>query len=119
MADIRLKTLDLSLGGRQYSLRCNFAVLADVDYSHGGVQKTLNAGSFAATLVFLTAMLNDAERRSGSSVRYSKDDVSDLLAEYPGSAADLVNGTMDIVLSAVSGKLTAEENAESENDEKN
>lgn len=119
MPDIRLKTFDLTLGGKTYSLCCNFAVLADVDYSHGGVQKTLNVGSFAATLTFLTAMLNDFERRVGSGVRYSKDEVSDLLAEYSGTAADLVNQTMDVVLSAVTGGHNAESDTESGPDEKN
>lgn len=117
MTDIRLKTLDLTLGGKQYNLCCNFAVLADVDFSHGGVQKTLNAGSFAATLTFLTAMLNDFERRTGSATRYSRDDVSDLLADYPGSASELANATMKIVLNALSGGIA--KSKESENDEKN
>lgn len=117
MTDIRPKTLDLTLGGKQYSLCCNFAVLADVDFSHGGVQQTLNAGSFAATLTFLTAMLNDCERRAGSATRYSCDDASDLLADYPGSASELANATMEVVLAALSGGIA--KTKESENDEKN
>ena len=74
--DLRPKELEFALGGETYGLRCNFAVLADVDYVYGGVKNALNAGSFYCALTFLTAMLNDANRRDGSKTRYTTAQVS-------------------------------------------
>lgn len=120
MKDIRLETLELTLNGKVYNLCCNFGVLADVDFSLGGVQNALNSGSFAATSTFLVAMLNDFERRVGSGIRYTRDDVHRLLADYPGSAAELANSVIGMVLAAVGGRsASAEKDTESENDEKN
>lgn len=102
--DLRPKELDFTLGGETYALRCNFAVLADVDYVYGGVQNALNAGSFYCALTFLTAMLNDAHRRDGSKTRYTTAQVSAMLeADYNGTAVGLVNDVNKIVFAAISG----------------
>lgn len=102
--DIRPKELDLTLGGETYKLRCNFAVLADVDYVYGGVKNALNAGSFYCALTFLTAMINDAERRDGGKTRYTTAQVSAMLEEgYDGTAVELVNEINALVFSAVLG----------------
>ncbi len=106
--DLRPKELDFTLGGETYALRCNFAVLADVDYVYGGVQNALNAGSFYCALTFLTAMINDAHRRDGSKTRYTTAQVSAMLeADYHGTAVELVNDINKIVFSAISGGKTA------------
>lgn len=102
--DMRLKELDFALGGATYKLRCSFAVLADVDYIYGGVKNALNAGSFYCALTFLTAMLNDAERRDGGKTRYTTAQVSAMLEEsYDGTAVELVNEINTLVFSAVLG----------------
>lgn len=106
--DLRPKELDFALGGETYALRCNFAVLADVDYVYGGVKNALNAGSFFCALTFLTAMLNDANRRDGSKTRYTTAQVSAMLeADYHGTAVELVNDVNALVFSAVLGSKAA------------
>lgn len=106
--DLRPKEFDFTLGGETYPLRCNFAVLADVDYIYGGVQNALNAGSFYCALTFLTAMLNDANRRDGNKTRYTTAQVSAMLeADYHGTAVELVNNINTIVFAAISGSNTA------------
>lgn len=111
--DLRPKELDFTLGGETYALRCNFAVLADVDYVYGGVKNALNAGSFYCALTFLTAMLNDANRRDGSKTRYTTAQVSSMLeADYPGTAVELVNDVNALVFAAVLGSKAADDNTD-------
>ena len=114
--DLRPKELDFSLGGETYVLRCNFAVLADVDYVYGGVQNALNAGSFYCALTFLTAMINDANRRDGSKTRYTTAQVSAMLeADYHGTAVELANDINEIVFAAISGGKPAKKQAADDN----
>lgn len=109
--DLRPKELDFALGGETYALRCNFSVLADVDYVYGGVKNALNAGSFYCALTFLTAMLNDANRRDGSKTRYTTAQVSAMLeADYHGTAVELVNDVNALVFAAVLGSKAADDN---------
>ena len=107
--DLRPKELEFALGGETYGLRCNFAVLADVDYVYGGVKNALNAGSFYCALTFLTAMINDANRRDGSKTRYTTAQVSTMLeADYHGTAVELVNDVNALVFAAVLGSKVAD-----------
>lgn len=107
--DLRPRELDFTLGGETYGLRCNFAVLADVDYIYGGVKNALNAGSFYCALTFLTAMINDANRRDGSETRYTTAQVSAMLeADYHGTAVELVNDVNALVFAAVLGSKVAD-----------
>ena len=109
--DLRPKELDFTRGGESYALRCNLAVLADVDYVYGGVKNALNAGSFYCALTFLTAMINDANRRDGSKTRYTTAQVSAMLeADYHGTAVELVNDVNALVFAAVLGSKTADDN---------
>ena len=111
--DMRPKELEFALGGETYGLRCNFAVLADVDYIYGGVKNALNAGSFYCALTFLTAMINDANRRGGSKTRYTTAQVSAMLeADYHGTAVELVNDVNVLVFAAVLGSKTADDNTD-------
>lgn len=111
--DMRPKELEFTLGGETYGLRCNFAVLADVDYIYGGVKNALNAGSFYCALTFLTAMINDANRRGGSKTRYTTAQVSAMLeADYHGTAVELVNDVNALVFAAVLGSKTADDNTD-------
>lgn len=111
--DMRPKELEFTLGGETYGLRCNFAVLADVDYIYGGVKNALNAGSFYCALTFLTAMINDANRRGGSKTRYTTAQVSAMLeADYNGTAVELVNDVNALVFAAVLGSKTADDNTD-------
>lgn len=111
--DLRPKELDFPLGGETYVLRCNFAVLADVDYVYGGVKNALNAGSFYCALTFLTAMLNDANRRDGNKTRYTTAQVSAMLeADYHGTAVELVNDVNALVFAAVLGSKAADGNTD-------
>ena len=111
--DLRPKELDFTLGGATYALRCNFAVLADVDYIYGGVKNALNAGSFYCALTFLTAMINDANRRDGSKTRYTTAQVSAMLeADYNGTAVELVNDVNALVFAAVLGSKAADDNTD-------
>lgn len=61
MSDIRLKDLPFEYGGKTYRLRCNMAVLADVQEENGGkISPALDGRrGMKSALQFLAAMMND------------------------------------------------------------
>ena len=60
--DLRLKSVPYELDGKTYQLRCNMAVLMDVQEAFDGdlTQALSRAHSMRGLLEFLAAMLNDA-----------------------------------------------------------
>ena len=73
-ADLRLKELDFPFDGRDYKLRCNMNVLADVQEDFGGRLTPAVTGDAAikSTLSFLAAMLNDYAEDMGWRERYTR-----------------------------------------------
>lgn len=73
-ADLRLKELDFPFDGRDYKLRCNMNVLADVQEDFGGRLTPAVTGDAAikSTLSFLAAMLNDYAEDMGWPERYTR-----------------------------------------------
>ena len=73
MRDIRLEELPFEFDGRQFLLRCNMNVLADVQDVYGGsIGKALTGGNiFRSVLEFLAAMLNDYAEEQGWQERYT------------------------------------------------
>jgi len=73
MADIRLKTEKYTIDGREYTLRCNMNVLADVQEANNGDllgaldrRKSLNTA-----LLVGAAMLNDYADECGLTERFT------------------------------------------------
>lgn len=66
MADLRLKTADLTVGGRTYKVCCNMNVLADVQEMCGGkLGRGIEDTSTKGLLHWITAMVNDARDDMG------------------------------------------------------
>lgn len=66
MDDIRLKTADVTVGGRTYKICCNMNVLADVQEMYdGNMSKALEDTTANGMRNFLTAMVNDARDSLG------------------------------------------------------
>lgn len=66
MDDIRLKTADLTVGGRIYKVCCNMNVLADVQEMCGGkIGRAIYDVSTKGLLRWVTAMINDARDSAG------------------------------------------------------
>lgn len=65
--DIRLKTVPFVFEGRTYQLRCNMAVLADVQEANGGRIDTALSGQrgLRSALMFLAAMMTDYADEKG------------------------------------------------------
>ena len=72
--DIRQKTDTLTVGGKSYTITCNFNVLADVQAQYGGnlvaALREATTKPLHTALVFAAAMLNDAADAEG--VRYNE-----------------------------------------------
>ena len=73
MRDIRLEELPFDFDGKQFLLRCNMNVLADVQDVYGGnIGKALTGGNvFRSVLEFLAAMLNDYAEEQGWPEHYT------------------------------------------------
>ena len=66
MDDLRLKTADVTVGGRIYRICCNMNVLADVQEMYdGNMSKALEDTTANGMRNFLTAMVNDARDSLG------------------------------------------------------
>ena len=77
MSDIRLEEMPFDFEGKQYLLRCNMNVLADVQEAYGGsIGAALTEGTpQRSVLEFLAAMLNDYADEKGWPERYTAKDV--------------------------------------------
>lgn len=98
--DIRLKTAKWELDGQAYELRCNMAVLADVQEEYGGKFALALAGTVKSYMVILAAMINDSADEQGLDDRYTWRQ----LARQYGTQADLIRikeTIMPLVVSAV------------------
>lgn len=71
--DIRLQEERYKIDGKTYVLRCNMAVIADVQEAFGGSisAATGNRACLRSKLTFLAAMLNDYADEQGWPERYS------------------------------------------------
>lgn len=73
MNDIRIEEVPFEIDGKEYRLRCNMNVLADVQAVYGGdFGKALSDHtSMASSLEFLAAMLNDYADEQGWKERWT------------------------------------------------
>lgn len=71
--DLRLKSVPYELDGKTYQLRCNMAVLMDVQEAFDGdlTQALSRAHSMRGLLEFLAAMLNDYADEQGWTERWT------------------------------------------------
>lgn len=115
MQDIRLKTETFEFEGKEYVLRCNMNVLADVQEWFGG--EILNALQRKTTLksciAFLAAMLNDYADEMGWEERFTPKQVGRKLVPTQ------LNSLQGVIFPLVSSALSGDEEADGETDEKN
>lgn len=121
MEDIRLKTARWEFAGREWELKCNMNVLADVQAIYGELASAFAGGMMRSMLDFLAAMLNDHAESQGWQVRYTGRQLGhDLTYEEFKAIQETV---MDLVSSAVTHTDRADaedaEDAESEEEPKN
>lgn len=101
-ADLRLKELDFPFDGRDYKLRCNMNVLADVQEDFGGRLTPAVTGDAAikSTLSFLAAMLNDYAEDMGWPERYTRRELGKKLG-WDGYKQLPVADIQQLVVSAI------------------
>ena len=100
MDDVRLKETPFRLDGREYKLRCNFNVIADVVEACGGELPNLfdKRTQLKTGREFLAAMLNDYADEQGWPERYT---ARQLGRKLGGQVAVLMAPVMDLVVSAL------------------
>lgn len=101
MEDIRLKTAAWRYADREFVLRCNMNVLADVQAIYGDLGSAFEGGGMMRSVLdFLAAMLNDCAESNGWSCRYTGRQLGhDLSWQEFQQVQELV---MDLVTSAIS-----------------
>lgn len=115
MDDIRLPETDFRLDGRDYKLRCNFNVIADVVEACGGELPNVfdKRTRLKTGREFLVAMLNDYADEQGWPERYT---AKQLGRKLGGQMAVLMGPVMQLVLSAL---YEQREDADGEEHQKN
>ena len=86
---LRLEEVPFEFEGKTYQLRCNMAVLEEIQEAHGGnLGEALDPDrTIKSTVEFLTAMLNDYAEEQGWPERYTNKQVSRKL-----SFGEIANG---------------------------
>lgn len=108
MEDIRLPESAFHFDGREYKLRCNFNVLADVVESCGGELPNVfdKRTQLKIAREFLTAMLNDYADDQGWPERYTARQVGRKLG---GEVAAVLGPVMKLVVAALYARDDSEE----------
>lgn len=105
--DIRLESMPFKFGGKEYLLRCNFNVLADVqEYYNGDMIAALTGNPMKSVLVFLAAMMNDYADEKGWEERFT--------AKGIGRTCSMTDIPMDKIMGMVVRAVTPPESAASE-----
>jgi len=100
MEDIRLKTAAWRYADREFVLRCNMNVLADVQSIYGDLSSAFEGGMMRSVLDFLAAMMNDYAESQNWQIRYTGRELGrDLSWQEFQQVQELV---MDLVTSAIS-----------------
>lgn len=86
---VKLEEVPFEFEGKTYMLRCNMAVLEEIQDAHGGdLGKALDPGrAIKSAVEFLTAMLNDYADEQGWPERFTRKQVARKL-----SFGELANG---------------------------
>lgn len=79
--DMRLQTTKYSIAGKEYKLRCNMNVLAEVQEMNGGeiIRALNNSRSFRTALQVGAAMLNDYAEENGWPERFTEKSLGRLI----------------------------------------
>jgi hypothetical protein len=112
MSGIRQKMLPFAYGGKTYLLRCNMAVLADVQEENGGRLSPALSGErgMKNALQFLAAMMNDYADEQCWPERYSWRDLGRVLRPKEVPASEIIG----LVLDALTARETAAEGTQEE-----
>ena len=112
MEDIRLKKESFSFGGKEYSLCCNFNVLAEIEAEAGSLGAFLRMGMMKAVLIALAAMLNDYAESVGWKERISSKELGRSLSTEPAQVKAVSQMVMALVLDAIKAPASSEGAAE-------
>lgn len=117
---LRLEQVPYEFEGKTYMLRCNMAVLEDIQEAHGGdLSEALDPDhAIHSATEFLTAMLNDYADEMGWPERYTVKQVKRKLS-FGELASGLTGQIMGMVIRsmAVPGKAAPQPAAEDTPDE--
>ena len=97
MTDIRRKSLPFEYNGKTYILRCNMAVLADVQAENGGRISPALSGErgMKNALQFLAAMMNDYADEQCWPERYSWRELGRVLRPKQVPSAQIIGLVFD------------------------
>ena len=117
--DMRLQTTKYSIAGKEYELRCNMNVLAEVQEMNGGeiIHALNNSRSFRTALQVGAAMLNDYAEENGWPERFTEKSLGRLIPTRETAAFSHM--IVDMLYHALRAEDDPGENEMEEDNEKN
>lgn len=101
--NLRLEELPFEFEGKTYMLRCNMAVLEEIQDAHGGnlIEALDPERAISSALEFLTAMINDYAEDQGWPDRYTRTQVGRRLS-FGDLANQVTKEIMGLVIRSMS-----------------
>lgn len=121
MSDVRMREIPYELDGKQYRLRCNMNVLADVQEAYDGdFMESLNSkSSMKGILEFLAAMLNDYADEMNWPERFTAKQLGRKLRREEIPGVEIMALVTEAVLPRKKEEADAEDEAKTEETEGN
>lgn len=121
MSGVRMREIPYELDGKQYRLRCNMNVLADVQEAYDGdFMESLNSkSSMKGILEFLAAMLNDYADEMGWPERFTAKQLGRKLRREEIPGVEIMALVTEAVLPRKKEEADAEGEAKTEETEGN
>lgn len=121
MSGVRMREIPYELDGKQYRLRCNMNVLADVQEAYDGdFMESLNSkSSMKGILEFLAAMLNDYADEKGWPERFTAKQLGRRLRREEIPGVEIMALVTEAVLPRKKEEADAEDKAKTEETEGN
>jgi hypothetical protein len=121
MSDVRMREIRYELDGKQYRLRCNMNVLADVQEAYDGdFMESLNSkSSMKGILEFLAAMLNDYADEMNWPERFTAKQLGRKLRREEIPGVEIMALVTEAVLPRKKEEADAEDEAKTEETEGN
>lgn len=101
MIDVRLPEVTLTIDGKDYILRCNFNVIADVQDEYGSIPELMTSrGTVRAALIWAAAMANDYADLMGWPERFTDRTLGRCVGNI-ATQPELLDGILHIVAKAL------------------
>ena len=98
----KLKSANIVLAGKEFTIRCNFNVLAEIEEEHGGLSALLRCGKpMTVTKTVLACMLNDFADEQGLDEHFTPSQTGRNMPTDPQEYKELNATVMELLYNAI------------------